>query len=145
MRQILQLGQIGQFPVQRVDHQPAVSAAEQQHRPHDHGEDVVGENHVVDDREEEEGEESYDGEDGKGPQPRHDFVLVLFAQCDDQQDAGVEDDEAGQQREQGEDDEGVADWPEEKMVNVILLPRVTKMCDCISYRDCCPRRRIRTR
>lgn len=52
MRQILQLGQVDQLQIERVNQNPPVDADNQKNRPQQHHQDVVRENFVVDYREE---------------------------------------------------------------------------------------------
>lgn len=78
MSQILQLGQIGQLQVQRIDDQPTVGAHDQQQRPQHHHHPVVEENQIVHDCKEQERQQPDDGEHGERPQPWHDFMLVFL-------------------------------------------------------------------
>jgi hypothetical protein len=54
MRQILQLSQISKLQVQTVDQEPTVDAAHAKQDPYEAHENVVGENHVVHNRSENE-------------------------------------------------------------------------------------------
>lgn len=77
--EVLQLGQVGQLQVQRVHYGPPVDRDDADDWPAEHHEDVVGEDQVIDDGEEQEGEQAEHGKDRKGPQPRHHLLLVLLA------------------------------------------------------------------
>lgn len=78
MSQVLQLGQVGQFQVQRVHDSPTVDRDDADDGPAEHHQDVVGKDQVVDDGKEEEGEQTEHGKDRKGPQPRHHLLLILL-------------------------------------------------------------------
>lgn len=78
MRQILQFGQVRQLQIQGVHDSPSVDGEDTDHGPHQHHQDVVGEDEVVDDRKEQEGKQSEHGEYGERPQPRKHLLLVLL-------------------------------------------------------------------
>lgn len=67
MRQILKFGQIRQLQIQRVNHQPAIGANNQQQSPYDDHHPIVEENQIVENRKEEERQQADNGENGKRP------------------------------------------------------------------------------
>lgn len=78
MRQIFQLGQVGQLEIKRVNDEPAINRNRNKNNPkHRHG-NVVEENQIVDDGEKEECKKSEAGEDSKAPQPGNNFILVFL-------------------------------------------------------------------
>lgn len=78
MGQILEPGQIPQLDVQRVDDCPAVTIGAGEEYPQEAHQDVVGENHIVHDREKQERQQAEQGEDAECHQPRHDLLFVLL-------------------------------------------------------------------
>lgn len=56
--QILQFRQVGQLQIQGVDHEPAVYRQDTNDRPAEHHQDIIGEDQVVQDGKEQEGDQS---------------------------------------------------------------------------------------
>lgn len=79
MRQILQLGQIRQFDVKRINKNPSVNADHQEYGPAENHEHIVREQLVVDNGKENESNETKHRETAKGAEPRHHFLLVLLS------------------------------------------------------------------
>jgi hypothetical protein len=106
--QILQFRQVGQLQIQRVDDHPAINRTDYDETPHKGHQNVVGKDQVVDNRKEQEGQQSENRKHCESPQPWHNFVLVFLSQGMDQHTCRYQDDKATDERKQGKYNQGVA-------------------------------------
>ena len=88
--QVLQLGEIGEFQEQAVDANPAEAVDDVEPEPGQEHQDVVDEDHVVDDPGKDPGHDLPGCENSHGPQPEPERLLVLLAQSVQQHAAGDE-------------------------------------------------------
>jgi len=102
MRQILQLGQIREFQEEGVDGCPASKVEEGEEDPEEAHEDVVGENHVVQNGREEEGKEPPHCKHKHRDQPGNHLRLMLLPQGLNELDARHKKDQAPDHGEYGD-------------------------------------------